>query len=265
VTDGTGKKKKPEKGSGRVSTQLRRHFLTGILVVTPAAVAGWVLYNLLAWIDGLLWDYVRFGWVRPGGIPGVGLITVVLLILLVGVLVNNYVGRRFYGAWDRLLGRIPLFNKIYLAVKQIGESLLSRDATVFKAVGLIEYPRKGIFCLVFVTEVPGPEVTEAAGENLRSVFLPTTPNPTSGFLLMLPDKDIKRLPMSVEEGLKMVISGGAYVPGRGISWGPDVTPVRLRGRPSWWRRLVGAKSPGEVAVEPEQIQNQKATGPDDQA
>ena len=133
---------------------------------------------------------------------------------------------------------------------------------MFKAVGLIEYPRKGIYCLVFVTEVPGPEITEASGETLRSVFLPTTPNPTSGFLLMLPEKDIKRIPMSVEEGLKMVISGGAYVPGRGISWGPDAVPVRLKGRNSWWRRLLGMKPSGEMVVEPSR--DQKTVTPGDE-
>jgi uncharacterized membrane protein len=196
--------------------QLRRHFLTGILVMTPAVLAGWILFQLLAWVDGLLWSKIRFGWVRPEGIPGVGLVTVVVLILLVGVLVNNYIGRRFYRIWDRLLTRIPLFNKIYLAIKQIAESLLSRETSVFRAVGMIEYPRKGLWCLVFLTEVPGKEILDASRENLRSVFLPTTPNPTSGFLLMVPEKEITRLSMSVEDGLKMVISGGAFVPGRGL-------------------------------------------------
>ena len=201
----------------RFSGQVRRHFLTGVLVVTPAVLAAWILYQLLAWVDGLLWDYVRFGWVRPGGIPGVGLVTVVLLVLLVGVLVNNYVGRRFYQTSDAILGRIPLFNKIYMAIKQIAESLLSRETTVFRAVGMIQYPRPGLYCLVFLTETPGQELRDAAGEDLRSVFLPTTPNPTSGFLLMVPEKDIHHLSMTVEEGLKMVISGGAYVPGRDIA------------------------------------------------
>lgn len=227
-------------GGDKFPSKLRRDFLTGILVVTPAAVAAWVLYKLLAWVDGLLWEYLRFGWIRPGGIPGAGLVIVIVLILLVGVLVNNYVGRRFYGMWDGLLARIPLFNKIYLAVKQIGESFLNRETSVFRGVGLVQYPRKGIWCLVFLTETPGDEVKERSGEELRSVFLPTTPNPTSGFLLMIPEKDIHRLNMSVEEGLKMVISGGAYVPGRGAILGPHPRRVRI-GRP-WWRRLLGGST-----------------------
>jgi len=214
--------------------------------VTPAAVAAWVLYRLLAFVDGLLWDYVRFGWVRPGGIPGVGLITVVLLVLLVGLLVNNYVGRRFYQIWDRLLTRIPLFNKIYVAVKQIGEALLSSDTTVFRAVGLIEYPRKGVWSLVFVTETPGQEILDASGQVLRSVFLPTTPNPTSGYLLMVPEKDLVRLGMTVEEGLKMVISGGAYVPGKGLI---NVNPRPRRIGKPWWRRLRGETPPPPPPVE----------------
>ena len=222
-------------GKDRLSLRFRRHFLTGILVVTPAAVAGWVLYRLLAWVDGLLWDQMRFGWVRPGGIPGVGLVTVVLLVLLVGLLVNNYVGRRFYQTWDYLLTRIPLFNKIYVAVKQIGEALLSSNRTVFRAVGLIEYPRKGIWSLVFLTEKPNPEIEAAAEETLRSVFLPTTPNPTSGFLLMVPEKDLIRLSMTVEDGLKMVISGGAYVPGES-ELGLQRRVPRPARRRRWWQR-----------------------------
>ncbi len=233
----------PEKAGAR----LRRHFLTGVLVVTPAAVAAWVLYRLLAWVDGLLWDDIRFGWVRPGGIPGAGLITVVLLVLFVGVVVNNYVGRRFYRIWDHLLTRIPLFNKIYIAVKEIASALLSSKRSVFRAVGLIEYPRKGLWCLVFLTEVPGAEIQATVGRRVRSVFLPTTPNPTSGFLLVVPEDDIVRLNMTVEEGLKMVISGGAFVPEDGGRLGsgtlPELPPGRGRG---WWNRNpFGRRSGGD--------------------
>lgn len=200
-------------GREAVASRLRRHFLTGILVVTPMAVAAWVLYRLLSWVDTLLWAQIRFGWVRREGIPGVGLVIVILLVLLAGVIVNNYLGRRLYAMWDSLLTRIPLFNKIYVAVKQIGEALLSSDRTVFRSVGLIEYPRKGVWSMVFLTESPGTEIQTRLGGGMRSVFLPTTPNPTSGFFLIVPEKEIVHLDMSVENGLKMVISGGAFVPG----------------------------------------------------
>lgn len=223
----------PLKPRERLRSRVRRHFLTGVLVVTPAAVAAWVLYRLLSWVDGLLWDTIRFGWVRPGGIPGVGLIAVVLLVVLIGILVNNYVGRRFYQLWDSLLVRIPLFNKIYVAVKQIGEAFLSSETTVFRAVGLIQYPRKGLYCVVFLTDTPGEEICNKTGQDLRSVFLPTTPNPTSGFLLMVPEQDIQRLDMTVEEGLKMVISGGAYVPGK-TRLGERLVPPPAATR--WWQR-----------------------------
>jgi uncharacterized membrane protein len=242
----------PERTAGRspekVRTRLRRHFLTGVLVVTPAAVAAWVLYRLLAWVDGLLWDDIRFGWVRPGGIPGVGLITVVLLVLFVGVVVNNFVGRKFYRSWDHLLTRIPLFNKIYVAVKEIAEALLSSNRSVFRAVGLIEYPRKGLWCLVFLTEAPGEEIQDTVGRPVRSVFLPTTPNPTSGYLLMVPEDEIVRLNMTVEDGLKMVISGGAFVPeearGLGSRILPELPPASGRG---WWnRRPFGRRGGGDA-------------------
>lgn len=212
---------------------LRRNFLTGLLVVTPTVVAAWVLYRLFAWVDGLLWEEIRFGWLRPGGIPGVGVVVVTAIVLLVGFVVNNYIGRRLYGIWESLAVRIPLFNKIYVAVRQIGEALLSSDRTVFRAVGLIQYPREGLWCLVFITERPGDQIADAAGTAVRSVFLPTTPNPTSGFLLMVPERDLITLDMSVEDGLKMVISGGAYVPATpGSLPAPDGAEPRRR----WWRR-----------------------------
>ena len=222
--------KEAKQGFGsRLAGGIRRNFLTGVLVVTPAVVAGWILYRLLAWVDGLLWDRVRLGWIRPGGVPGVGFVIVVVLILLVGMVVNNYIGRRFYGYWDRLLGRIPFFDKIYVAIKQIGEALLSRETSVFRAVGLVQFPREGLWCMVFLADDPGKEIQDAAGEPLRCVFLPTTPNPTTGFLLMVPEREIRRLTLSVEDGLKMVISGGAYVPGRGSVVGGKL--VRVKGLP----------------------------------
>jgi len=236
--------------------RVRRHFLTGILVVTPAAVAAWVLYRLLAWVDGLLWDYIRLGWVRPGGIPGVGLVTVVLLVFLVGFFVNQYIGRRFYRIWDSLLSRIPLFNKIYMAVKQIGDALFSSDTRVFRAVGLIEYPRPGVWSLVFLTEKPPSAFAAATGEDLRSVFLPTSPNPTSGYLLMIPERDIHRLQITVEEGIKMVISGGAYVPGRGLSKEIPDQP------PPLWRRKLGRRAPRGTAEGETEPGKASPSGPD---
>ena len=202
----------------QVTTNIRRNFITGLLVVTPSVVAAWVLYRLFVFVDGLLWERVRFGWLREGGIPGVGAVTVLALVLLVGIMVNNYLGSRFYGFWESLAVRIPLFNKIYVAVKQIGEALFSSERNVFRAVGLIEYPRREVWCLAFITGQPPQEIAGLTGRKLRSVFVPTTPNPTSGFWLMLPEEDIKPVPISVEEGLKMVISGGAYV-------SPAVTPA----------------------------------------
>jgi uncharacterized membrane protein len=211
----------------RLSSQLKLHFLTGILVVTPAVLAGWILYKFLAWVDGLLWDRIRFGWVRPEGIPGVGFVIVVLLILFVGMLVNNYIGQRFYKSVDALLRHIPVFDKMYVAFKQIGEALLSRESAVFREVGLIEFPHPGLWAIVFLAEKPGAEIESKAGASLRCVFLPHTPNPTTGFLLMVPEEKIQRLDLSVEKGIKMVISGGAYVPNRE---GGGLRPARLRRR-----------------------------------
>ena len=231
----------PTRKRTRFGRGLRRNFLTGLLVVTPTVVAAWILYRLFVWVDGILWEELRFGWLREGGIPGAGALTVLLFVLLVGLTVNNYLGRQFYQFWERLAVRIPLFNKIYVAVKQIGEALLAGDRTVFRAVGLLEYPRKGLWCLVFITEPAPAEVQENTKRRVRSVFLPTTPNPTSGFLLMVPEDDLVELNMSVEDGLKMVISGGAYVPGR-----PAPAEEPHRGFRFWRRKETGEIAPVEA-------------------
>ena len=168
--------------------------------------------------------------------------------ILVALMVNNYIGRIIYGFYDCVLFNNTLFNKIYTALKQIGEALFSADRTVFRAVAMIEYPRRGMWSLVFMTEVPGDEMHAVAGERLRSVFLPTTPNPTSGFLLMVPEKDLYPLRLTVEEGLKMVISGGAIVPGELAQTMEEPDRVKRRkARRSWFR--FGRKARPEPASE----------------
>jgi len=197
---------------------LRRNFLTGLLVIVPAVVAGWVLYQAFIWVDHLLWDRVRFSFLRKGGVPGVGVLIVLLIVLVVGTITNDYIGGRIVRRWERLLLRIPLFNKIYGATKQVSEAFLSPDrTTVFRSVGLVEYPRKGTYILAFEVSTAAPRISKSLAavpdQELVAVFVPSTPNPTTGFLLFVPRVEYHVVPVTLEDGFKMVISGGVFMPG----------------------------------------------------
>jgi uncharacterized membrane protein len=142
----------------------------------------------------------------------VGFIVVVLLIILTGIFAGNFIGRRVISQGERVLYNIPLIRRIYTAVKELSEVFLTDRKTVFKEVVLIRYPHKDSFAVAFVTRKAPTLIDGMTGRELVNVFVPTTPNPTSGFLLLVPAEEIIRVPMSVEEGLKMVISGGAVTP-----------------------------------------------------
>ncbi|MBU1701998.1 MAG: DUF502 domain-containing protein [Candidatus Eisenbacteria bacterium] len=206
-------------GSGPLSfgKTLRRHFITGILVLTPTAVTFWALYKLFIILDSLLGDFLRGEYIRPEGIPGMGFVALILLILLVGLLTNNFLGRRLLALWERMIGAIPLINRVYLAVKQISEAILANRETQFRRVVLVEYPRRGIHSLAFVVRPPAGVVGRTLGKGQVALFLPTTPNPTSGFFLIVPETDVIPLDLTVEEGLKLVISAGTVMPGEDLS------------------------------------------------
>ncbi|EGL54618.1 hypothetical protein MAMP_01419 [Methylophaga aminisulfidivorans MP] len=145
-------------------------------------------------------------------IPGLGVLLAVVLVLATGMIVANLLGRRLVNAWESLLSRIPLVRTLYAGIKQILEAVLATDGQSFRRVLLVEYPRKGAWSLAFMTSDQLGEVQEKTRSEVISVFIPTTPNPTSGFVLMLPKEDVIELEMSVEQGLKMIISMGVVVP-----------------------------------------------------
>jgi uncharacterized membrane protein len=144
--------------------------------------------------------------------PGVGFITVIVIILLAGLIARNYFGKKVLAYGNTIVTRIPLINRIYLAIQQISNAFLSEHRESFKKAVLIEYPRPGVYSVVFITQDTKGEIQDKIPHDSVSVFLPTTPNPTSGFLLIVPKKDIIPLKMPVEEALKLVISGGAIIP-----------------------------------------------------
>jgi uncharacterized membrane protein len=194
---------------------LRRWLVAGLLIWFPLGATVLVFSLLLDISDRLfLLIPVRF---RPEQIlgfqiPGLGLIFAVLVLLLTGIFGANLLGRRLVTIYENILNRIPLVRSVYGAVKHFAEMVFSETGTSFKKVLLIEYPREGLYSLCFQTSENAAEVQDRTGESVVTVFLPTTPNPTSGFMLFVPRKDIVELDMAVDDGLKMIISLGVVVP-----------------------------------------------------
>lgn len=182
---------------------IKKNFLTGLLVLVPVGVTIYVLQGLLGWIDNILGDLP--GYVIGLRFPGLGIITLILFILLVGTISSNYFGNRIVRSWDELMQKVPLVRGVYSTVKQVMETFSVKHN--FHGVALVEYPRKGCYSIGFVTGDVAGESVGLSGK-YQTVFVPTTPNPTAGFLLVLPEAEVGHLDMSVEEGMKFIISLG---------------------------------------------------------
>jgi len=202
-----------------IAKRLRIYFGTGLLVLAPISLTIWIIYQLFLRIDGILRGLVYKIFADALGIdfgahpiPGLGFIALLLLIVITGALARNYVGRKLISIGDRAVAGIPIISRIYGTIQQISRAFLSEKREVFKKAILFEYPRRGIYSIGFFTQDTKGSVQDALDCDVVSVFLPTTPNPTSGFLLFVPKTDIIDLDMPVEEALKLVISGGAIIP-----------------------------------------------------
>ncbi len=195
--------------------QLRRYFVAGLIVWIPLGITIFIGRFIVLQMDKTLRfvpkEYLPETWLGFA-IPGLGVILTLLLVLITGLLVANFVGRSMVGFWESLLERIPIVRSIYSAAKKFVEIVFSDSGQSFKKVLLIEYPREKLYSLAFQTSENPAEVQAATGEPVVSVFLPTTPNPTSGFMLFVPTRSVIELDMSVEEALKMIISLGVVVP-----------------------------------------------------
>jgi uncharacterized membrane protein len=195
--------------------RLRRYFVAGLLVWLPLVATYVVLAFAIRLIDRtllLLPAHYRPEYLIGFEIPGLGVILTLVLITVTGLIVANFFGRRLVSAWESLLSRIPLVRSVYGAVKQITASLFSDASQSFREVVLVEYPRRGLWMLAFVTGDTPKKFQQVVGEDLINIYVPTTPNPTSGFYLMVPPRDIKRLNIPVEIGLKMILSAGVVNP-----------------------------------------------------
>ena len=214
--------------------RLRAYFLAGVLVTAPLAItialASWVIEFVDSRVvplippaynpDFYLKEYLGF----EIGLPGLGLIVLMVVITLVGALTAGFVGRMVLRFYENMLNRMPIVRSVYGATKQILETVLKQQSKAFRQPVLVEYPRRGVWAVGFITGATEGEVQHLVADQLINIFLPTTPNPTSGFLLFLPSEDLILLDMTVEEAIKMVISAGIVTP-------PDRRPKKEQAKP----------------------------------
>jgi len=230
-----------------IFTRLRNSFLTGIVVIAPVGLTVWLLWTVMGWIDSWVLPFVPtryqpevlmrniFGPDFDVNIRGLGIVFFLLFTILVGWLAKGLIGRSFIRWGERWVARMPVVRSIYSGVKQIAETVFAQTDRNFEKACMIEYPRRGIWAVGFISTQTKGEIAakSPAGEELLSVFVPTTPNPTSGFLLFFPKSDVVELDMSIEDAAKLVISAGLVYPQKNqIEADPKSAKVVVKGKPN---------------------------------
>ncbi|WP_193170801.1 DUF502 domain-containing protein [Nisaea nitritireducens] len=208
--------------------RMRAYMFAGILVTAPIGITLYLTWVIVDFIDNQVMPLIPQQYnpenFLPFSVPGIGLIVMLVSLTLIGWLTAGILGRWMIRFSEHLLARMPVVRNVYSAIKQIMETVMAQQSSAFREVVLIEYPRRGIWAVGFITGGTVGEVQNVTDDTMVNVFLPTTPNPTSGFLLFLPNRDVYRLTMTVEEGIKMVISAGIVTP-------PDRRPSSVREKP----------------------------------
>ena len=211
---------------------MRRYFIAGLLIWIPLGITLWVLRFIVVTADQTL-SLLPRAW-RPDAVlghdlPGIGLLITLAVLLLTGVVAANYFGRRLLRLGEQMLVHIPVVKSIYGGVKQVSETLLSSEGQAFRQTLLVQYPRAGCWTIAFQTGVVGGEVGRVLGADHVSVYVPTTPNPTSGFFLIMPRSEVVELDMSVDNALKYVISMGVVGPEDGVAAPSAAEPLAQTG------------------------------------
>jgi uncharacterized membrane protein len=203
----------------RVQNHVINIFFAGLLATLPLVITIVIINFIFNSVDGLLSPLITRLLILSGAnlaegyrIPGLGFIATILLVFGMGLFTRNFLGRQFLQMVEKLLGKIPVFKNVYNGAKQVIDTFSASSSMAFKKVAMIEYPRKGIYTLAFITSVGKGELTRRTGKEMINVYVPTTPNPTSGFFLSLPKEDVVELDMPVEDGFKIVISSGLIIP-----------------------------------------------------
>ena len=245
----TAQEPKPRRS---VAGTLRDWLFTGLLVLAPTAITMWIFFRLLNWVDNLLGRYLRFAALDYRRIPGIGLLATLIILALVGG-VATWLGSRQLGAiWDRFLSSIPGLGIVYGSTKSVGEALFSRKGEqTFKQVVLVPWPHEHMWRVGFVTGRASLQLREKLGTDIEVVFVPHTPNPASGFVHYVPRSQVLYLDWPVEEGLKVIVSGGLVQPGGslGASVAPPLpTTAASAGGPASARPGAGPVAAGPVAV-----------------
>lgn len=199
-----------------LKTAIRRYFLTGLLVVTPIWGTILILKTLFNALDGILGDAVA-ELVPDHYIPGLGIVALVLLIFTVGLLAANFIGRQIVRHWEDWLSRLPLVRGIYSTLKSMMDILSFSERGSYRRVVLIQFPKNGHYCFAFVTGVTKSETTALGPDALVHVYVPTSPNPTSGYFLLVPEQEVTSVDISIEEAMKLIVSGGLYTPSSAVA------------------------------------------------
>ncbi|MGY8998436.1 MAG: DUF502 domain-containing protein [Rhodospirillales bacterium] len=208
--------------------RVRGYFLAGVLVTAPLGITGYLAWIIIGFIDHsvtpLVPDKYNPETYLPFTLPGLGVLILIITLTLIGALTAGLLGRWLLHTGERMLNRMPVIRSFYSAIKQIFETVLAQQSNAFREAVLVEYPRRGIWAIAFITGTTKGEVQNLTEQETVNIFLPTTPNPTSGFLLFIPRDEVVPLDMSVEEAIKMVISGGIVTP-------PDRRPLSIQKTP----------------------------------
>lgn len=194
---------------------MKRYFITGLLIWVPLVITSWVLSSIVSALDQslrLLPESIHPQNLVGFAIPGTGALLTLLMILVTGLLAANFIGQKLVVWWEKLLARIPVVNSVYNSVKQVSDTLFSPNGNAFRKAVLVRYPHQDCLTIAFLTGRPGGDVVNHLDGDYVSVYVPTTPNPTSGFFLMMPAKSVVELEMTVDEALKYIISMGVVAP-----------------------------------------------------